>query len=178
MANRHGRRNGTASRHLQMHPLAHTRAAAGVPRRGDPRCQDQRALPRRANLWAMRPKRLKLKNASSFGGNYEQRRLTRWPGGARRGGCWRSHGSLSSSVESEAASPTQLATDALEAPSCIRSRATARWTCWICNLPALRPNVRGEAGPTAKRRARRKDDTHNLEPGPVLCRWASPRPRG
>ena len=31
--------------------------------------------------------------------------------------------------------------------------------------PVVTPNVRGEAGPTAMRQARRKDDTHNLEGG-------------
>ena len=42
----------------------------------------------------------------------------------------------------------------------------------------VRPNVRVEAGPTAKRRARRTDDKQSREAGPVVCRWASPRTRG
>jgi hypothetical protein len=41
----------------------------------------------------------------------------------------------------------------------------------------VRPNVRGEAGPTARQPARRKDDAQALEPGGLPCRWASPRPR-
>jgi hypothetical protein len=41
----------------------------------------------------------------------------------------------------------------------------------------VRPNVRGEAGPTARQASRWKDDKHNLEPAGLPCRWASPRPR-
>jgi len=43
---------------------------------------------------------------------------------------------------------------------------------------AMRANVRGEAGPTARQASRRKDDKYNLEAAGLPCRWASPRPRG
>jgi hypothetical protein len=42
----------------------------------------------------------------------------------------------------------------------------------------VRPNVRGEAGPTAQGQAREAHDRPERLAGLVLCRWASPRPRG
>ena len=48
----------------------------------------------------------------------------------------------------------------------------------IDDLTGQRPNVRVEAGPPAKRQARRRDDMPLPEPGLVVCRWASPRTRG
>ncbi|MGH3056183.1 MAG: hypothetical protein ACRDL7_14510 [Gaiellaceae bacterium] len=46
------------------------------------------------------------------------------------------------------------------------------------DVPAPRPNVRGEAGPTVGRQAREEDDNQGRIAGLVARRWASPRLRG
>jgi len=48
-----------------------------------------------------------------------------------------------------------------------------------CRTSVARPNVRVEAGPTARRQARATETVHRTcGPGLVACRWASPRTSG
>jgi len=48
-----------------------------------------------------------------------------------------------------------------------------------CTVSVARPNVRVEAGPTARRQARTGENVQRTTgPGLVACRWASPRTRG
>jgi hypothetical protein len=68
---------------------------------------------------------------------------------------------------------------ARELPRGCSVHAVRRWICWcLARRLVPRPNVRGEAGPTAQGQAREAHDRPERLAGLVLCRWASPRPRG